>query len=88
MSIGGFANSGESAGIGVLGIGDIGGEDDIGDKEDDVHGEGKNEEEEDDKGESGAEEQVETESFLSLSWQWMVSLTGLDLLLSMLSVLN
>ena len=70
-SIGGFERSGESAGMGREGVlGDIGGDDDIGDKEDDGHDEGKNDEDEDEAGDSGAEEQEETES------ECMVSLAG------------
>ena len=75
MSIGGLENSGESAGIGVLGMGDIGGEVDIGDREEEGHGDGENGEEEDDMGERGAEEHVESES------ECMVSLTGQGLVL-------
>ena len=91
MSSGGLENSGESAGIGVfVGRGETGGDDDIGDNDDDGHGEGENGDEENELGESGAEEQlVDMESFLGL-WggHWMVSLMGLDLLLSILSELD
>ena len=88
MSSGGLENSGESAGIGVLGgSGETGGDDDIGDSEDDGHGEGENGDEENELGDSGAEEQVvDMESFLGLGGgQWMVSLMGLDLLLFILT---
>ena len=73
-------------GIGVLGIGDMGGDVDIGDNED-WHDdeEGKNEEEElVDQGERGVDEQVDMESFLGLLLHCIVSLTGSLLLLLLL----
>ena len=92
-SPGTLLNSGESIGIGVLGMGDMGGDVDIGDNDDDWHpdddDEGKKDEDEFvDQGERGVEEQVESESFLGLLWHWMVSLTGSGLLLVPLSMLS
>ena len=83
MSSGGLENSGESAGIGVLGgSGETGGDEDIGDNEADGHGEGEKGEEENELGDRGAEEDVvDMESFLVLEGgHWRVSLAGLDLL--------
>ena len=92
-SPGTLLNSGESIGIGVLGMGDMGGDVDIGDSDDDWHpedDEGKKDEEEFvDQGERGVEEQVDSESFLGLLWlHWIVSLTGSGLLLVPLSMLS
>ena len=54
-------------GIGVLLTGDIGGEVDMGESDDDPHDDGgKNWDEVSDSGDRGVEEQVETESFLDL----------------------
>ena len=86
-SPGALLKSGESIGIGVLGMGDMGGDVDIGDRDDwhDDDDEGKNEEEElVDQGERGVEEQVDMESSLGLLLHWMVSLTGGSLLLLLL----
>ena len=63
---------------------------DIGDREDDGHGDGENGEEENELGDSGAEEHVvDIESFLGLAGgHWMVSLMGEDLLSFILSQLD
>ena len=73
-------------GIGVLLTGDIGGEVDMGESDDDPHDDGgKNWDEVSDSGDRGVEEQVETESFLDLDnpllmllllLHWIVSLIG------------
>ena len=63
MSTGGFVNNGESIGIGVFDIGDIGGDDDCGEREEEGQEEGKNEDEDIDSGDRGVEEQVDMESF-------------------------
>lgn len=91
-SPGTLLNSGESIGIGVRGIGDEGGDVDIGDS-DELHAdddEGKNDDEEElvDQGERGVEEQVDIESFLGLLLHWIVSLTGSLLLLLPPSMLS
>ena len=68
-------------------MGDMGGDVDIGDRDDwhDDDDEGKNDEEElVDQGERGVEEQVDIESSLGLLLHWMVSLTGGSLLLLLL----
>ena len=73
-------------GIGVLLTGDIGGEVDMGESDDDPHDDGgKNWDEVSDSGDRGVEEQVDTESFLDLDnpllmllllLHWIVSLIG------------
>jgi len=64
-STGGFVKRGESTGIGVFGTGDEGGEEDIGDSDEEAHDEGKNDEVTDN-GDNGVDEHVESESFLFL----------------------
>ena len=70
VSTGGLENRGESAGIGVFGLGEIGGEDDMPDNEEDGHGEDENGDGENDEevGDNGTEEHVvDIESFLCLA---------------------
>ena len=80
-------NKGESIGIGVLGVGEMGGDEDMGENDEETHDDddGKKDEEEFvDQGERGVEEQVDRESFLVLLLHCIVSLAGSLVLLLLL----